>query len=189
MSSAEQIVNRARVLGAIQPLERSPARRCFRRRFRVETRFKRLSKRGQLIVGGTPRAGRRHLPRPEFADHPLADLALGSGLAQLEARQREVAVLDALVVTGDARVLYEGLRGGGAVVGGDGSDASRNLFRPDQHGRREHNSNDQDRQAPDHARTWSPVPDARSIGGALRAKVQKKQDRQFKTRTTCGDLA
>ena len=76
----EEILHRARVLDAIEPLERAAPRiGCDRRRL-VDSRLERGRERAQRRLVGPPRARRRHHARAQLADHFLGDVrVLGRG--------------------------------------------------------------------------------------------------------------
>ena len=96
----QQIADRLRILGPIQPLERPSSRRY--RLGLVHLRFERLGERGQHGRIGAAAPGRRHLPGPELANHLLGGVAIGGGVVNGVTLEREVAGLGAVAVTSHA---------------------------------------------------------------------------------------
>ena len=96
----EQIANRVRVFGAIEPADQRPARIRVARRGAIELG---LEPRGKRVVGGLVRprrARRRHRARAELADDALPHIAVVGDTGEIHPVQRQVGGFRALVVTG-----------------------------------------------------------------------------------------
>ncbi len=98
----EQVPNLARVLGAVQSLERAPPRIRVGRRGRIHARFERGDQLRDLSVGGPPRAARRHHAGAQLVDHLFREFAIGRRAGHVPAGQRQFARLAAIVVTAGA---------------------------------------------------------------------------------------
>ena len=95
---AEQVAHGARVLGAVQALERPPPRVRIQRRGLVDPRFERVHQRAHRGGLGVPRGWRRHHPRPQLPDHLLSGFGVRLDLCRVETGQDEPPGLAAFAV-------------------------------------------------------------------------------------------
>ena len=96
----EQIVDRARVFGAIQPLERALARIRLARGCLVDARLERSRKRFDRLLGRPAgRLRRRHHAGPQLADHPLGEIGVLVDSGRVEVLERHPSGLHLVVVT------------------------------------------------------------------------------------------
>ncbi len=98
----EQVPDLARVLGAVQSLERPPPRIRIGRRSRIHARLERGDQLGDLTVGGPPCAAWRHHAGAQLMDHLFGELAIRRCARHVPAGQRQLARLAAIVVTAGA---------------------------------------------------------------------------------------
>ncbi|OLC42737.1 MAG: hypothetical protein AUH43_21880 [Acidobacteria bacterium 13_1_40CM_65_14] len=115
---ADHVADRARVLGAVQALEWTPAGIGIERCGGVDFCFERGDERAHRLGVGTPRRRRRHHARAQLADHLLADVRVLLDLRCVKARQRESARFPALAVTAGAVLLDELILGVDRKAGG-----------------------------------------------------------------------
>ena len=116
----QQVVHDVRVLGAIETLKGPRAHMGTGGGGSVDDVLELLRECGQGVSGGAARAGRRHHPRTQLADHALGGLGALVGPGDVEADQREVAPEAALVVAPGAVALNDFREGGGVGIGGCG---------------------------------------------------------------------
>ena len=114
----DQIANRARVLGAVQALERAPSRVRLRRGRAIDPRREAVGQRAQRRLVRTPRARRRHHAGAQLPDHLLGDgRLLGRGV-DVERRERQTAGLAAVAVADRAGLLDRRRLAIGCLCGG-----------------------------------------------------------------------
>ena len=105
----EQVLDGARVLGAIQALERAAAGIRIGLRVRIDRGLERAN---ETLIDrrlGPRHARRRHHARLQLADHALGDVGFLADLGDVERRERQTAgaILVAIVVATDAVLLDE----------------------------------------------------------------------------------
>ena len=118
-SRPSRSLHRARVLGAVQALERTPARIRVQRRGGVDPRLERVDAASASVRGvGTPRAGGGIMPARSLRIIFSATSACSFAACRVEAGQRQAAGLAALAVAAgavlpDECALIGGREGGG----------------------------------------------------------------------------
>ena len=120
----EQIADRVRVLGAIQPIERRAAGIRLRGRRTIQRGRQRRDERGARLRIRMRHAGRRHHPGSHLSDDLFPDLRVSWNVGGVEVGQYQPAGLGAFVVAG------------GAVLLDDRADDSRRLCGGHRAGRR-----------------------------------------------------
>ena len=110
----EKVPDLARILGAIQALERAPPWIRIGRRGGVHARFERGDQLRELVRFGTSRACRRHHAGAQLVDHLFRELAIRIRTRDVPARERQIASLAAIVMATGAILLDELRLGGGA---------------------------------------------------------------------------
>ena len=104
----EQVTDRLGVLGAREPLERTPAGIRVRGGPPIHPRLERAAKILKGRFGGAARAGRRHHRAAQLADDLLGGVRLLVRARHVEVGEREAAGLAAIAMAADA-ILFQRL--------------------------------------------------------------------------------